>query len=125
MLIRNKDRQTLLRIFSTVGLPIEVWAYGSRVTGTAHDGSDLDLVIRNQNLVPLPLDVYTELGEKIKNSNIPVLVELRDWTMLPESFHRNIMLHYEILFPNIPSIVNEPDAGYKKKLSGEKGNGNE
>ena len=25
---------------------VEVWAYGSRVTGRSHDGSDLDLVLR-------------------------------------------------------------------------------
>lgn len=25
----------------------EVWAYGSRVTGGAHEGSDLDLVLRD------------------------------------------------------------------------------
>ena len=25
----------------------QVWAYGSRVTGGAHEGSDLDLVLRN------------------------------------------------------------------------------
>ena len=25
---------------------VEVWAYGSRVNGRSHDGSDLDLVLR-------------------------------------------------------------------------------
>jgi hypothetical protein len=42
MLIREKDKQTLQDIFATIHLPVEVWAYGSRVTGTAHTGSDLD-----------------------------------------------------------------------------------
>ena len=98
MLIREKDKQALLHIFATVALPIEVWAYGSRVNGTAHDGSDLDLVIRSQTLKPLPLDVYATLSEKIKDSNIPILVELRDWAMLPESFHSNITKQHEVLF---------------------------
>ena len=26
---------------------VEVWAYGSRVNGRSHDGSDLDLVLRS------------------------------------------------------------------------------
>lgn len=46
MLLRDKDRRTLCEIFETSPLPIEVWAYGSRVNGTAHDASDLDLVVR-------------------------------------------------------------------------------
>lgn len=100
MLLREKDKQALIQFFSAVSIPIEVWAYGSRVNGTAHEGSDLDLVIRSQNLKPLPLDVYAALSEKIKNSNIPILVELRDWAMLPESFHRNIEQQYEVLFSN-------------------------
>ena len=113
MLIREKDKQTLLQIFSVIDLTVEVWAYGSRVNGTAHNGSDLDLVIRSQNLNPLPLDIYAELSEKIKESNIPVLVELRDWAMLPESFRRNIAQQYEVLFTNKQNILNEPPADYK------------
>lgn len=115
MLLREKDKQTLLQIFSSVNLPFEVWAYGSRVSGTAHTGSDLDLVIRNQNLKPLPFDVYAALNEKIKDSNIPVLVELRDWAMLPESFHSNIAQQYEVLFTNNQNILNEPPSQYKTK----------
>ncbi len=100
MLIREKDKQALLQIFATVNIPIEVWAYGSRVNGTAHEGSDLDLVIRSQNLAPLPVDIYGDLCDKIKESNIPILVELRDWAHLPDSFHENIEKQYELLFDN-------------------------
>jgi hypothetical protein len=28
-------------------------------------------------------------------------VELRDWTMLPPSFHENILRHYEVLYDTI------------------------
>lgn len=102
-----------MQIFSAIELPIEVWAYGSRVNGTAHNGSDLDLEIRNLN--PLPLEIYTEVSQKIKDSNIPVLVELRDWAMLPETFHRNITLKYEVLFSSNQSVVNELPAQYNAK----------
>ncbi len=100
MLLREKDKQILLQIFSSVTLPIEVWAYGSRVNGAAHKGSDLDLVVRSKNLTPLPANVFVELSEKIKDSNIPVLVELGDWAMLPESFHKNILRQHEVLYKN-------------------------
>ena len=94
--IREKDRLALEQIFSAVEAPIEVWAYGSRVNGTAHEGSDLDLVVRGAGLLPLPTVVFAELSENIRNSNIPILVELRDWALLPSSFHPNIERQHEI-----------------------------
>ena len=100
MLIREKDRQSLMNIFSSALYPFEVWAYGSRVNGSAHEGSDLDLVIRGENLAPLPVDIFSSLYEKIKDSNIPILVELRDWSLLPEYFHTNIEQLHEVLFDN-------------------------
>lgn len=117
MLLRNKDKHTLLHIFSSIETPLEVWAYGSRVNGTAHSGSDLDLVIRSSNLKLLPLDTYLELSEKIRNSNIPILVELWDWAMLPESFRRNIEQQFEVFFSNTAIILNEPLPEYQTKLS--------
>ena len=113
MLLRNKDRQTLLKIFSLVDTGIEVWAYGSRVNGTAHEGSDLDLVIRSQNGQKLPMDILMDIKEKIQQSNIPIVVELFDWARLPESFHANIEAHHEVFFSNIQRLVNEPSAKYK------------
>jgi predicted nucleotidyltransferase len=100
MLLREKDKQMLLQIFASVATPFEIWAYGSRVNGSAHEGSDLDLVIRSPGAAPMPTGTYAALCEKIRNSNIPILVELRDWSMLPESFHRNIEQQYEVLFNN-------------------------
>jgi len=88
----------LLSLFAAEKYPCEVWAYGSRVNGTAHDGSDLDLVVRSSDLSPVPADIFMRLYEKIKESNIPILVELRDWARLPASFHKNIERRYEVLF---------------------------
>lgn len=98
MLLRTKDKETLCAIFSAVPIPIEVWAFGSRVSGSAHEGSDLDLVVRTPHLEKIPIDVFIDLKEKIQESNIPILVELFDWARLPSSFHKNIELHHEILF---------------------------
>jgi predicted nucleotidyltransferase len=118
MLIRNKDKETLLKIFSLLDTGIEVWAYGSRVDGTAHDGSDLDLVLRSPNGGKLPIDVLMDIKEKIQQSNIPIVVELLDWARLPESFHANIESHHEVLFSNKGMVLNEPLSEYKKTAGG-------
>ena len=68
---------------------VEVWAYGSRVNGESHEGSDLDLVLRSPTLEPLDGGFY-DLREAIEKSNIPILIQAHDWASLPETFHREI-----------------------------------
>ena len=115
MLLRNKDRETLLEIFSSVQLPMEVWAYGSRVSGKAHEGSDLDLVIRSSPLQKLPIEILMKLKEEIRESNIPIVVELFDWARLPESFHHNIEANHEVLFSNLEMTMKEDAAEFKRR----------
>ena len=100
MLIREKDKQALHSIFSSVGCPLEVWAYGSRVNGTAHDASDLDLVIRQNGIPLISATTFMELTETIQESNIPILVDLKDWNRIPEYFYANIEQQYEVFFDN-------------------------
>lgn len=97
MLLREKDKKVLLEIFSNTTEPVEVWAYGSRVNGNAHDSSDLDLIVKSKKSLALPSKIYSDFVSKIKDSNIPVLVELRDWYLLPESFHKYILQNHEVL----------------------------
>ena len=75
---------------------VEVWAYGSRVNGESHEGSDLDLVLRGPALEPLDGRFY-DLLEAIEKSNVPILVQAHDWAMLPESFHREIERDYVVV----------------------------
>jgi predicted nucleotidyltransferase len=114
MLLRDKDRRLLEAIFLQAEEPIEVWAYGSRVLGTAHEGSDLDLVVRTPNLEPLASKTLKALREAIRESNIPIWVELHDWARLPASFQKNIEARYEPLYTRLSTEVNEPQAGYGK-----------
>ena len=82
----------------------EVWAYGSRVNGESHDASDLDLVLRGPNLAPLGPEL-SDLVEALEQSNIPIIVEARDWARLPERFHREIERDYVVVrhpHPNLP-----------------------
>ena len=75
---------------------VEVWAYGSRVNGRSHEGSDLDLVLRSPTLEPLEAG-YFDLLEAIDNSNIPILVQAHDWARLPESFHQEVEREHVVL----------------------------
>ena len=76
---------------------VEVWAYGSRVSGDSHDGSDLDLILRAPGLEKVPMDPLCDLWEVLRDSTIPFLVEARDWARLPESFHGEIERDYVVL----------------------------
>lgn len=115
LLLKDRYKQMLLDIFSSIPLKAEVWAYGSRTNNTAHDGSDLDLVIVTPDRQKLPIDVLMELKEKIINSNIPILVDLFDWARLPESFHKNIEASHEVVYRYDVPCFNTPEEDYGEK----------
>ena len=79
---------------------VEVWAYGSRVSGRSHEGSDLDLVLRGPDLKRIPSGQLTDLTEALEQSNVPIIVQIHDWARLPESFHREIEQEYMVLVEN-------------------------
>ena len=76
---------------------VEVWAYGSRVSGHSHGGSDLDLVLRGRDLEEIPIGKLGALEETLRLSTILFLVEARDWAHLPPSYHREIEWDYAVL----------------------------
>ncbi|WP_367155374.1 nucleotidyltransferase domain-containing protein [Methylomonas sp. HYX-M1] len=94
LLLREQDRRRL-RDLLVQHLPgVTAWAYGSRVNGDAHDASDLDIVLRSADLDKIPLKALERFQEAVRESNIPILIEARDWARLPESFHREILRDY-------------------------------
>lgn len=96
MLIRDKDKRSIIEIAKqTIKEPSSILAYGSRVDGTAHDTSDLDLVIVSKSKDKLNIDEFMNFKQKLKESNIPIIVQVLDWYRIPESFHKNIMNNYE------------------------------
>ncbi len=74
----------------------EVWAYGSRVSGQSHEGSDLDLVLRSPTLEAVGSG-FGDLVEALEQSDIPILVQVHDWAGLPETFHREIERDYVVV----------------------------
>ena len=85
-----RHRRTLEALLREHLPGVEVWAYGSRVNGRSHDGSNLDLVLRGPGQKEVPSDRLGDFEEAARESSIPFLVEARDWTRLPERFHREI-----------------------------------
>ena len=99
MILREEDKKQLLEIAAqTFKTPIEIWAYGSRVDGTAHDTSDLDLVLRTKDLSLIDINEMIHFEELIADSTLPILVQFSDWARLPQSFHKNILKNYEVLY---------------------------
>jgi predicted nucleotidyltransferase len=95
MLIREKDRQAVIALAKqTLNQPLEVLAYGSRVSGEAHDMSDLDLILKTQDNSRVNMNDFVNFKEALQNSNIPIIVQVLDWHRVPESFHKNILQNY-------------------------------
>lgn len=92
----HKQIQSLLSRFVP---DCEVWAFGSRVKGSSHQGSDLDLVLRNPNLNQIGDVQFAALAGALNDSELPFLVEIHDWARLPEAFRCQIEANYVQLTP--------------------------
>ena len=68
----------------------DVWAYGSRVLGTAHEASDLDIVLRHAGDPMADVAGLYDLKEAVQQSCIPIIVDIHLWPYLPASFHGEI-----------------------------------
>lgn len=86
--------QLLQKMLQTHVPQAQVWAYGSRVKGGAHEGSDLDVVLRHPSDLTQDVDGWLELKEALQNSPLPMLVEVHLWSRLPGAFHDNIEADY-------------------------------
>lgn len=85
------------RLLATLVPEAEVWAYGSRVNGSAHEGSDLDVVLRHPQDLKRDVDNWFELKEALQESRLPILVEIHLWSRLPAVFHEEIERQYVVL----------------------------
>jgi predicted nucleotidyltransferase len=93
--IDEKSLAELTGIFKKLYPKSLIWAFGSRVDGSAHSGSDLDLAIVDYGQEETD---YLELKETIKESNIPFLIDIFELNKLPESFQKEIKRVYAILY---------------------------
>lgn len=94
LLLRDQDRQRLMVLMAQHLPGITGRVYGSRVTGLAHDASDLDLALIAPNAQPIPFSQLDEFRQALNDSNLPILVDARDWARLPKGFHSEIEKAY-------------------------------
>jgi len=98
MIIRENDRLKIISIAEkTIKTSSQIWAFGSRVNGDAHDMSDLDLVIVPNDENHLNISELMSFKKSLQESNIPIIVQVMDWNSIPKSFHANILDNYEVI----------------------------
>lgn len=95
--LRRKDAETILRLLAQYVPGAEVWCYGSRVTGQSHPASDLDLVLRNPSDLAVPQTALMQLKSALNESSLPILVDIVDWALIPESFRREIERKHHVM----------------------------
>ena len=74
---------------------VEVWAYGSRVNGRSHDGSDFALTLMTDE--PLNIAQVADLKTAFTKSDLPFHVHVVDWASISESFRKVIERDYVVL----------------------------
>ena len=94
LFIKPEHLKILKDIFASYCPKAEIWAYGSRLTGDAHEGSDLDLVVKNFNSEIANL---YELKHLLSESNIPFMIDIHEFDKLPKSFQENILKNYIVI----------------------------
>ena len=95
LFIKPEYLKMLTDIFDSYCPNAVIWAYGSRLKGDAHEGSDLDLVVKDFNSKDA---VLFELRELISESNVPFLVDINEFDRLPESFKDEIKKEYVVIY---------------------------
>jgi predicted nucleotidyltransferase len=92
--ITQEARSLLLELIARHLPNTTIWAYGSRVKGTARPQSDLDIVAFLQ---PNQKAKIAELAEAFEESALPFRVDLFVWDEVPEPFRKNILDEHIVL----------------------------
>lgn len=95
LFIKPEYLKMLMDIFDKYCPEAEIWAYGSRIKGEAHEGSDLDLAVKDFHSSETSL---FELKELINDSKIPFLVDIHELKNLPQTFQDEIKKDYVVIY---------------------------
>jgi predicted nucleotidyltransferase len=86
--LSEEDRREVLKILQAQIPKLPVWAFGSRVQGTARAYSDLDLAVITQE--PLSMAAMADLKNAFDESDLVFKVDLVDWATTSENFRKII-----------------------------------
>ena len=84
--ITEKEREIINNIINKY--PYEFYAYGSRVKGDFTKGSDLDILIKSDN--EIPIKIIEELKLKFNESRIPYIVNITIYSNISDDFYNLI-----------------------------------
>ena len=84
--LRPGELECVLRTLARHVPEREVWAFGSRTSGTATEFSDLDLAVLGD--APIPDAVLADLREAFRESDLPFKVDVIDWATTQDYFRR-------------------------------------
>lgn len=86
--IKAKDIDLIKGIIALICPDAKLYAFGSRVDGTAQTSSDLDVVLKANNKVSMS-DIIN-IKELLKASPLSFSVDIMDWHGLGEGFRNSI-----------------------------------
>lgn len=90
MLDLDPKHAAIVRQILTKHIPNQtVWVYGSRIKGTSHDGSDLDLVVMPSSHT-LTTKQLSTLKAAFSESDLPILIDITNWETIPDHFKSEI-----------------------------------
>ena len=92
--INHSDKEILLSLLAQYLPHTSVWAYGSRVKGSAKLWSDLDLVVFTAAEQRCRLSLFKEALEE---SNLSFRVQLLEWDYLPDNIKENIKASHAVI----------------------------
>lgn len=94
--LESDQLETVQRIVNLHFEGLDVWAYGSRVTGVdLTPETELELVVISEKI--LSFEDMTAVEKAFADSGLPFRVDIIDWVKLPESLQKQIKKEHEIV----------------------------
>lgn len=88
----NKYRLELEAILKEHVPQVPCYVFGSRAMGTAQKHSDIDIVLKGKEAIPL--SQIASLKFALSDSDLPYLVDVVDWYRISTEFQRKIQSHW-------------------------------
>lgn len=89
--------QTVLELVDRFAPGASIWAYGSRVGSHSHPGSDLDVVLLAPHGQAIRAAQIAALREALRESTLPIVVDIHDWSRVPEHFRKEIESNHYVM----------------------------
>ena len=94
--LETEQLEKVQRILALHFEGLEVWAYGSRVTGVdLTPETELELVVITDS--PLSFEDMTAVEKAFADCGLPFRVDIIDWVKLPESLQKHIKKEHDVV----------------------------